>query len=71
MNMEEKQYFAYGDSEIYYLQSKDPVLGKAMDEIGHVYRDVIPNLFLALVNSIIGQQISTKAQETVWMAAWI
>lgn len=29
-------------------------------------RRVIPNLFAALVHSIVGQQISTKAHETIW-----
>ncbi|MEG6523451.1 hypothetical protein [Desulfotomaculum sp. 1211_IL3151] len=48
------------------MKAKDAALGKAIDEIGHVQREVIPDLFMVLVNSIIGQQISTKAQETVW-----
>ena len=65
--MKDKQYFEYGKKEIEYLKSKDTALGKAMDEIGHVYREVIPDMFMALINSIIGQQISTKAQETVWI----
>jgi DNA-3-methyladenine glycosylase II len=64
--LKEKQYFKYGDSEIHYLKSKDPALGKVIDNIGHVYREVIPDMFMALANSIIGQQISTKAQETIW-----
>ncbi len=29
-------------------------------------REVTPDLFAALVNCIVGQQISTKAQVTVW-----
>jgi DNA-3-methyladenine glycosylase II len=37
-----------------------------MDEIGHVRREIIPDIFMALVNSIIGQQISAKAHKTVW-----
>lgn len=64
--MNGKQYLEYGAEEILYLKSKDVALGKAIDEIGHIQREVIPDLFMALVNSIIGQQISTKAQETVW-----
>lgn len=62
-----KQYLEYGEVETTYLKQKDPVLGKAIDEIGHVYREVIPDMFMALINSIIGQQISTKAQQTVWL----
>ena len=65
--MEEKQYFKYGDIEISYLKSKDPVLGRAIDEIGYLCREVIPDMFMALVNSVIGQQISAKAQETIWL----
>lgn len=62
----DKQYFIYGEKEVEYLKSKDAALGKAMDEIGHVYREIIPDMLMALINSIIGQQISTKAQETIW-----
>jgi DNA-3-methyladenine glycosylase II len=64
--MGEKQYFEYGKTEIAFLKSKDVALSKAIGEIGHVQREVIPDIFMALANSIIGQQISTKAQETVW-----
>lgn len=63
----DKQHLVYDDKEITYLKLHDAVLGRAIDEIGHVYREVIPDLFMALINSIIGQQISTKAHETVWM----
>lgn len=64
--MEDKQYLVYGDKEIAFLKAKDPILGKAIEEIGQINREVIPDMFMALINSIIGQQISTKAQETVW-----
>ena len=59
-------YFEYGETEVNYLKEKDPILGAAIDEIGHVYREVIPDLFCALVNQIISQQISTKGAITVW-----
>lgn len=65
--MAEIQYFEYGQKEIDFLKEKDPILGKAIDEVGHVQREIIPDLFMALINSIIGQQISTKAQETIWL----
>lgn len=64
--MSEIQYFDYGSKEINYLKKRDPILGKAIDDIGPIYREVIPDMFTALVKSIIGQQISTKAQQTVW-----
>lgn len=62
----EEDYFKYGEKEIQYLKEKDPVLGKAIDEIGLIKRSVIPDLYMALLNAIVGQQISSKAQKTVW-----
>ncbi len=59
-------FFEYGEEEIQYLKKKDPVLGAAMDRIGHVERKVNPDLFGALVGSIVDQQISTKAGQTIW-----
>ena len=58
--------FEYGDSEINYLKGRDKKLAAAIDKIGLIRREVNPDLFSALVNSIIGQQISTKAQVTIW-----
>lgn len=60
------RYFTYGETEIEYLKSKDKKLGEIIDKIGHVYREVDPDLFSSVVNSIIGQQISTKAHKTIW-----
>ena len=62
----EHKIFAYGQAEIDYLTARDPVLGEAIRRIGPIEREVIPNLFTALVNSIAGQQISGKALATVW-----
>lgn len=59
-------YFEYGEKEKSWLRSRDPVLAAAMDEIGHIRREITPDIFSALLNSIVGQQISTKAQATVW-----
>lgn len=64
--MSDSQYFDYGHAEIDWLKARDPILGAAMAEIGHIRRAVIPDLFMALANSIVGQQISTKAQATIW-----
>lgn len=58
--------FIYGETELQYLKEKDAALGRAIDLIGQIKREVIPDLFGALVHSIIGQQISTKAQVTIW-----
>jgi len=58
--------FRYGDEEINYLKEKDKTLATAIDTIGQIERTVNPDLFSALVNSIVGQQISTKAHKTIW-----
>lgn len=59
-------YFAYGEEEIDYLKKKDKRMAEVIDRIGHVERKVDTDLFSAVVHHIIGQQISTKAQETIW-----
>ena len=59
-------YFQYGDREIDYLKSRDNRFAEVMDKVGIIRRRVIPDIFSALVHSIIGQQISTKAQESIW-----
>jgi 3-methyladenine DNA glycosylase/8-oxoguanine DNA glycosylase len=58
-------FFNYGKTEIDYLRKKDKRLGRAIDEIGIIERPVTPDLFTALVSSIISQQISAKAAVTV------
>lgn len=62
----ETQHFQYGEKEINWLKSKDAVLGEVIDKIGQISRVVIPDVFIALLKSIVGQQISTKAQATIW-----
>jgi len=61
-----KHYFKYGQEEIEYLKKKDKKLAEAIDQIGAIKREVVPDLFSALVNSIAGQQISTKAHKTIY-----
>ena len=59
-------YFEYGETELSYLWQKDKRLGEVIDRIGHIERAVDPDLFSSIVHHIIGQQISTKAQATIW-----
>lgn len=59
-------YFAYGERELSYLRQKDKRLGAVIDRIGQIDRAVDPDLFSSVVHHIIGQQISTKAQATIW-----
>lgn len=58
-------YFKYGKKEINYLKEKDKQLGIEIDRIGMIKREVNPDVFSALITSVIGQQISTKAAATV------
>ncbi len=58
-------YFKYGEKEIQHLKERDPLLGEKIDQIGMVQRETNPNIFSSLIESIIGQQISTKAAITV------
>lgn len=59
-------FFEYGPEATDYLSAKDPVLGEIIRAVGPVRRAVTPDLFQALVNSIVGQQIATKAHQTIW-----
>lgn len=64
--MKDEAFFFYGDKEISFLKARDKRLGEVIDKVGHIEREVIPDLFSALVHSIVGQQISTKAHSTIW-----
>ena len=59
-------YFEYGEKELSYLRKKDKRLCEVIDRIGPIERTVDTDLFSSVVHHIIGQQISTKAQATIW-----
>ena len=59
-------YFEYGEREINYLRCKDKRLAEAIEKIGYIERKLDDNLFASIVHHIVGQQISSKAQATVW-----
>jgi len=59
-------YFEYGIRETEYLKSRDRKLGEAIERIGFVKREIIPDPFCALVYSVVGQQVSGKAADTVF-----
>ncbi|MDD2494200.1 MAG: DNA-3-methyladenine glycosylase 2 family protein [Tissierellia bacterium] len=58
-------YYKYTNEEIEYLKNRDPILGTEIDKIGMIEREIEPDIFSALISSIISQQISTKAAVTV------
>ena len=58
--------FEYGEKETEYLKSKDKRLGEFIDRTGHIERETDGDLFTSVVHQIVGQQISSRALETVW-----
>lgn len=58
--------FEYGEKEIEYLKRKDKRLCEVIEKIGWIEREVDEDLFSSIVHKIIGQQISMKAQATIW-----
>jgi DNA-3-methyladenine glycosylase II len=57
--------FHYTTVETDALGRQDPLLGEAIARIGRIDREVNPDRFCALVESIVSQQISARAAETV------
>ena len=57
--------FRYGKKEIEYLKACDKRLGAVIDQIGHIRWTVEPDLFSAVVQNIVAQQISGKAAESI------
>lgn len=49
-----------------YLAKKDKRMAAAIEEIGLTMRPGVEGLFVGLVSSIIGQQISIKAADSIW-----
>ncbi len=58
-------FFEYGYDELKHLKDADHILGKIIDEVGHIKRETIPDLFTCLVSTIIGQQISSKTAQNI------
>lgn len=58
--------FRYGNMELDHLKRKDKKLAAAIERIGAIECGIIPDLFTALINNIVGQQISNAASATVW-----
>ena len=63
--VENIDYFAYGEAEINHLKKKDKKLGAVIDRIGIIKRPINPDVFSSLIESIISQQISSKAANTI------
>ncbi|WP_293728448.1 DNA-3-methyladenine glycosylase 2 family protein [uncultured Phascolarctobacterium sp.] len=59
-------HFQYGEKELAYLKKKDKRLAAAIEQIGMIERVTDDDLFASVVHHIVGQQISSKAQATIW-----
>ena len=59
-------FFKYGESEINYLNNACPKLGEIINRMGFLERNIVPDLFISLISSVVSQQISGKAAETIW-----
>ena len=59
-------YFQYTEQELAFLKEKDEKLKAVIEEIGYIKRPIIPDLFTALISSILSQQISSQAFNTIW-----
>ena len=60
------KYFVYGDKEIRHLKNADENMKNLIERMGHLDRELEEDLFAGLASSIVGQQISGRALETIW-----
>ncbi len=60
-----RRCFPYDGVEVAYLSAIDPHLGDYIMERGLICRPISPDLFSGLVETIVGQQVSSKAAKTV------
>lgn len=58
--------FPYEQQDMEYLSRRDTKMATVIKRLGPVRREVMPDLFQALMHAITGQQISMAAQRTVW-----
>lgn len=58
--------FSYTDRETDYLKSRCKRMAEVIESVGHINRKADDDLFSSVVHHIIGQQISTRAQQTIW-----
>lgn len=64
--METKQFIFHDDLSVTELRQQDPTLKKLIDMVGDIEKESRPDFYKSLIRSIIGQQISVKAAESVF-----
>lgn len=57
---------AYSQESVDYLRAKDPRMAEVISAVGPIEREADTDLFQSVTRHIIGQQISSAAQATVW-----
>ena len=60
-----RKIIEYGEKEKNYLCRKDEKMARLIEKAGHIHRDGETDLFASLTDSIVGQQISTAAHNTI------
>lgn len=58
--------FPWTQEEADALKTRDETLARFMELAGPVEREIMPDLFMALVHAIVGQQISSRVQARLW-----
>jgi DNA-3-methyladenine glycosylase II len=58
--------FKYGEIELNYLKEQDKKLKYYIEKYGLIERKIEPDIYKSVIHQILGQQISMKAQETIW-----
>ena len=60
-----RKVIEYGEKEINYLSQQDEKMAVLIEKAGNIYRDGESDLYASLTDSIVGQQISTAAHNTI------
>lgn len=64
--MRDLTYFYYTIEELEALKSSDKTLAQAIEKIGKIKREVDNDIVASVIHHIIAQQISSKAQASIW-----
>lgn len=60
------EYFMYTNDEINEVKNIDEKISEIVNKVGHINREINTNTFEKLICSILAQQISNKAYESVY-----
>lgn len=66
MSSEPIEYYPYDQKEIDYLCHRDTQMAGLIERVGMIHKRILPDIFSGIIYTIIGQQVSTRVQETIW-----